>query len=300
MAAPRVGFLGLGVMGRQMATRLLKEGVDVVVWNRTLAKCDDLVALGATAVPTPAEVVSECSLVHAMLSDPAASESVCFGRDGVLAALEVAPRVSYVEHSTIDEASSARIGEAVGAAGARFLFAPVSGGWRDAAKGELLFICGGDRSLYDDVTASERASLRVMGAKHWFVGDDSKAPARAKLMLQIMMGSYIGALAEMMALTDKAGVDPSQVLDMFNNSAMANPISAAKGKLMIDENYDPNFQVYLQQKDLRLVLQLADDLGMPAPITAAVNAQYVAARQRGHANDDFAAVREVYRKDDPS
>ena len=310
MAAQRVGFLGLGVMGRQMAQRLLSKGTEVVVWNRSADKCAPLVALGATALATPAEVVDACSVTHGMLADPKASEAVCLGADGVASAAKVGK--SYLDHSTIDEATGARLAAAVGATGARFLAAPVSGGWRDAAAGELLFVCGGDRTLFDEVTAPG-ASLAVMGSKHWHVGDSSEGPARAKLMLQIMMGTYIAALGETLALADKAGLDQAQVMDMFNSSAMANPISKAKGQLMIDGddrrpferrrrgdivdvvgNYAPNFQVYLQQKDLRLALQLADDLAQPAPLAAAANAQYVAARKRGHAHDDFAAVRAAY------
>jgi glyoxylate/succinic semialdehyde reductase len=142
--------------------------------------------------------------------------------------------------------------------------------------------------------------MAAMGARHWHVGSPADA-ARAKLMLQIMMGSMIGALAETLALTEKAGLDPAQVMDMFNSSAMANPISAAKGELMADKTYyPPNFQIYLQQKDLRLALALADKLGMAAPIAATVNSQYVAARQQGLADADFAAVREVYSASPPS
>jgi len=291
MAAQRVGFLGLGVMGKQMAQRLLKQGTEVVVWNRSADKCAPLVALGATALATPAEVVDACSVTHGMLADPKASEAVCLGADGVAAAATAGK--SYLDHSTIDEATGVKLAAAVGATGARFLAAPVSGGWRDAAAGELLFVCGGDKRLFDEVTAPG-ASLAVMGSKHWHVGESSEGPARAKLMLQIMMGTYVAALGETLALADKAGLDQAQIMDVFNSSAMANPISKAKGQLMIDGNYAPNFQVYLQQKDLRLALQLADDLAQPAPLAAAANAQYVAARKRGHARDDFAAVRTVY------
>ncbi|KAH8055226.1 3-hydroxyisobutyrate dehydrogenase [Aureococcus anophagefferens] len=231
MATQRVGFLGLGVMGKQMAQRLLKQGTEVVVWNRSADKCAPLVALGATALATPAEVVDACSVTHGMLADPKASEAVCLGADGVASAAKVGK--SYLDHSTIDEATGARLAAAVGATGARFLAAPVSGGWRDAAAGELLFVCGGDRTLFDEVTAPG-ASLAVMGSKHWHVGESSEGPARAKLMLQIMMGTYIAALGETLALADKAGLDQAQIMDMFDSSAMANPISKAKGQLMID------------------------------------------------------------------
>mmetsp|Transcript_101488 Transcript_101488/g.163668 ORF Transcript_101488/g.163668 Transcript_101488/m.163668 type:complete len:123 (+) Transcript_101488:141-509(+) len=113
-------------------------------------------------------------------------------------------------------------------------------------------------------------------------------------MLQILMGSFVAATAETLALAKQAGLDQSKILDMFSHSAMANPICSAKGKLMVSGNYDPNFQVYLQQKDLRLALKLAEDLEIGAPITAAVNAQYLRAKQLGHSNADFAAVRTAY------
>jgi glyoxylate/succinic semialdehyde reductase len=298
----RVGFLGLGVMGKAMASHLLKQGVEVAVWNRTSSKCADLVAAGATMCASPAAVVEGASVTHGMLSDPAASEQVVFGESGVLSA--VRPGRAYIDHSTVDEESGARISDALSEKGARFLAAPVSGGWRDAAKGELLFLCGGDRSLFDESTA-EGAGIAVMGSNHWFVGGSPELAARSKLMLQIMMGSMVGALAETLALSEKAGLDPSQVLEMFNRSAMANPISAAKGKMMVSQKFfptPPNFQTYLQQKDLRLALELADRLAMPAPIASAVNSQYVAARQRGYAAADFAAVRAVYneRGEDPA
>ena len=118
--------------------------------------------------------------------------------------------------------------------------------------------------------------------------------ARAKLMLQVMMGNIVGSLAEMMALSKAAGLDEAAILEVLGESAMANPLCKAKGELMRKNDYKPNFQVYLQQKDLRLALQLADDLGVPAPISAASNGQYIRARQMGFADKDFAAVRAAY------
>lgn len=154
-----------------------------------------------------------------MLADPSASEEVVFGADGVLSALSAG--CSYLDHSTIDEASSTKISEHVTAQGARFLAAPVSGGWRDAAKGELLFICGGSRDLFDESTKD--GSLAEMGHRHWFVGESPGSAARAKLMLQIVMGSYVGALAESLALSEKAGEYCANIIDhsSFNPKSLA-------------------------------------------------------------------------------
>ena len=230
-------------------------------------------------------------MTFAMLADPAASRAAVFGARGVIEGIKKGH--AFVDSSTVDEATGEDISAAVVAKSGRFLAAPVSGGWRDAVKGELLFIAGGDKSVFDEVTA-EGGVMRSMGHKHWLVGESAKDAARAKLMLQVLMGSFVAATAETMALAQKAGLDQATLLDMFSNSAMANPICSAKGKLMLSGDFAPNFQVYLQQKDLRLALQLAEDLEVPAPITAAANAQYIRAKQLGHSNSDFAAVRTSY------
>ena len=189
---------------------------------------------GATEAASPCEVVSRCKVTYAMLSDPAASEAVVFGKDGVLEGIPEGH--SYIDCSTIDEHIGCRVAEALQARGARFLAAPVSGGWREAAKGSLLFIAGGDQGLYSEVT-SEGGSMAAMGARHWLVGPSPSQSCRAKLMLQIMMGTMIGALAETTAVSEGAGLDPAMILDMFNSSAMGNNICKAKGKLMLEGAY---------------------------------------------------------------
>eukprot|EP00756_Hemistasia_phaeocysticola_P027496 Hpha_TRINITY_DN16121_c1_g1::TRINITY_DN16121_c1_g1_i1::g.4152::m.4152 len=286
----RVGFLGLGIMGRKMVHALQTAGHEVVVWNRSSGKATELVAAGAREVRTPAEVVASCGVTFAMLADPAASRAVVFGPGGVLEGIKAGH--AFVDSSTVDEEVSGAIHTALQQRQARFLAAPVSGGWREAEKGRLLFITGGDRSVFDEVTA-EGGPLRAMGHKHWFMGEPRDA-ARTKLMLQILMGSFVAATAETLALSEKSGLNAETVLDIFSHSAMANNLCNAKGKMMVKGNYSPNFQTYLQQKDLRLTLKLADDVGMAAPITAAVNAQYIRAREQGHANNDFASVRTAY------
>jgi glyoxylate/succinic semialdehyde reductase len=296
MSASRVGFLGLGIMGESMTKTLASSGTRVTLWNRTIEKAydlrdqyPDLISVAST----PAEVAETCDVTYAMLADPKASTDVAFrlGDDSVVAGLrrraESKNAATYVDCSTIDEHTGELIAKEVeGDTSARYLAAPVSGGWRDAAKGELLFICGGSEEAYN---AAEH--MQVMGSRQWLVGDSPTKAARAKLMLQIMMGNMVGALGEMVSLSDRAGLDTDMVLDMLSAGAMGNALTNAKGKLMRDGDYSPNFQVYLQQKDLKLALALADDLDMPAPITAATNAQYIRAKQLGFAEADFAAVR---------
>lgn len=308
MSPPRVGFLGLGIMGAKMAGRLVGTGAQVTVYNRSAAKCEPLRAMGAAVAATPADVTASCDVVFAMLADPRAAKAVAMeGPDSAVAGIASRPSTAapatYVDCSTVDADTGEAVGAAVlrataqtsaGADGTRggFLAAPVSGGWRDCRDGTLLFLCGGSQSAYD--AACGPHGLDAMGHRRWLVGPSPGDAARAKLMLQVMMGNIVGSLAEMMALTRASGLDETTILEVLGESAMANPLVAAKGRLMAEGNYSPNFQVYLQQKDLRLALQLADDLGVPAPISAAANGQYIRARQMGYADKDFAAVRAAY------
>jgi glyoxylate/succinic semialdehyde reductase len=299
----RVGFLGLGIMGNAMARALARGGCDVVAWNRSADKAracleafenEDRATEHANGSMTLASSVEEIAsgdvdVTFAMLSDPMAAMAVARAYAEGASRASGTRKKTYVDCSTVDgacgEATREILGEHVS-----FLAAPVSGGWRDAAKGELLFIGGGSREAYD----ASAAHMEIMGAKRWLVGDTPTHAARAKLMLQIMMGNVIGALGEMHGLSQRAGLDSDAILEMLSHSAMGSPLTTAKGKLMSSKNFAPNFQVYLQQKDLRLALNLADELDYAAPITAATNAQYVKAKGLGYANSDFAAVAAAY------
>ncbi|CAN6232105.1 unnamed protein product, partial [Urochloa humidicola] len=137
-----VGFLGLGIMGKAMATNLLRHGYRVTVWNRTLSKCEELVALGATVGETPAAVVAKCRYTIAMLSDPAAALSVVFDKDGVLE--QIGDGKGYVDMSTVDAATSSKISEAVKQKGGAFVEAPVSGSKKPAEDGQLVILAAGD------------------------------------------------------------------------------------------------------------------------------------------------------------
>ncbi len=288
MAAPRVGFLGLGIMGRAMAGRLAAEGAEVLAWNRSGAAAREFArehGPKVSAVAEAAEVAAACDVTFAMLAGPAAARAVA-----AAAAPGLRPGTTYVDCSTVDEDTGAAVEALVQPQGARFLSAPVSGGWRECKKGAALFLCGGSREAYEAATPA----MDIMGEKSWLCGDSPAHAARAKLVLQVSMGTLVASLAESLALADGAGVDPEMVTEMLQKSALRSPMTAAKGRLMLEKNWAPNFQVYLQQKDLRLAMDLGNELDVQLPITAAANSMYVRAKQLGHANSDFAAVAVAY------
>ena len=153
----KYGFLGLGIMGKAMATNLINAGFDVTVWNRTVAACRPLTDLGAKQGKTAADVVANCDITFAMVSDPKAAKALCFGKNGVLEGISKGK--SYIDISTVDADTSSEICHAVQAKGGRFLEAPVSGSKKPAEDGTLVFLCAGDPSLYEDAGDA----LDVMG-----------------------------------------------------------------------------------------------------------------------------------------
>lgn len=280
---PSVGFLGLGIMGAPMAANLIKAGFAVTVWNRSAAKCAPLVEQGASQKATPGEVTAACDVTFAMLADPQVAEAVALGPGGAVEGL--AAGKGYVDVSTVDAACSTRIGDAVAAKGARFLEAPVSGSKKPAIDGQLIFLCAGDKGLYEEVAEA----LDVMGKRSFFLGAVG-AGARMKLVVNMIMGSMMGAFTEGMALAEKADLSQQDLLDVLALGAMSNPMFALKGPSVQKREFPPAFPLKHQQKDMRLALALGDDLAQPLPVAAAANELYKAAKGAGEGDSDFAAV----------
>jgi len=284
---PTIGFLGMGIMGVPMSQNLIKAGYSVTVWNRSPDKCTPVVKAGATQAATAAEVVKRCDITFAMLSDPAAAEAVAFGPQGVVEAMSEGK--GYVDVSTVDPACAAKIAEAVRAKGGTYLEAPVSGSKKPAEDGALIFLCAGDKTLY---TQSVHA-LEVMGKKHLFLGEVG-AGAKMKLVVNMVMGSMLAAYSEGIALADAADLQIDDVMDVVNNGAIACPLFSLKGPQMKVGSYPPAFPLKHAQKDMKLALLLADDLGVALPTSAAANEQYKAAKGRGKGDEDFGAVHSNY------
>ncbi|KAF5842054.1 NAD binding domain of 6-phosphogluconate dehydrogenase-domain-containing protein [Dunaliella salina] len=271
-----------------MARNLLKSGLfaDVVVWNRSSAKCEELVKEGAKTAATPAEVVKQCDITFAVLADPSAALEVVFGAHGVLEGMSASK--GYVDMSTVDESTSQKIAEAITAKGGRFLEAPVSGSKQPAINGQLIILAAGDQGLFEEALPA----FSKMGKKSLFLGAVG-AGARMKLVVNSVMGCMMGTLCEGMSLADKAGLAQGDLLEVLGLGAMACPMFAQKGPTIQAHNYPAAFPLKHQQKDLRLALELGEKLGQPLPQAAAANAKYVEAMDLGHGDSDFAAVHEA-------
>jgi len=286
----KIGFLGMGIMGAPMAINLLKAGYAVTVWNRAGDKCAPAVEAGAKQGSSAAEVVKECDITFAMLSDPAAAEAVLYGRGCGPGALDgISSGKGYVDCSTVSPECSAAIAAAVREKGGLYLEAPVSGSKKPAIDGQLIFLCGGDKALYETC----EPLLEVMGKKHLLLGEVG-AGAKMKLVVNMVMSSMLASLSEGMALAKASDITTADLLDVMANGAVANPMFAMKGPLMEQANYAPAFPLKHAQKDLRLAVQLADELGVAMPVAAAVNERFKQVRGKGDGDLDFSAVHKNY------
>lgn len=269
-----VGFAGLGIMGRAMALNLISAGFDTIVWNRTAAKTVDLAARGAAVATSASELASRCDVVMMCVSDTSDVEEVVFGEQGVAAGLR--PDCLIIDHSTISPEATKRFAATVTEAGAHWLDAPVSGGAEGAARGTLSIMVGGDADQL------ERAMpyLTAVGSTITHIGPTGSGQL-AKAVNQILVVLNQLAVSEALLLADAGGLDLDTTLRAVESGAAGSWMLSNRGPQMIERDWRPGFTIDLQQKDLRLVLDAADSLGVPIPGTSLVFQLYRALQERG-------------------
>ena len=285
----KAGFVGLGIMGSAMAANLLKAGFEVTVWNRSADKCGPLAALGAAVADSPRSVAEASEIVFAMMATPQAVEAVRDGENGIIAGLGLGK--GYVDMSTIDAKTSQTSARLAHERGALFLEAPVAGSRKPAEDATLTIMAAGDRGLYD----ASLSALEKMGSKILFLGAAGNA-ARMKLANNLIMGGMLTALCEGLALAAGSGLDTAQLLEILDSGAVSNPMFRLKGpQVAANREFPAAFPLKHMQKDLRLALRLAEEVGQPLFATATVNELYKAALAAGLGDADFAAVCRVIR-----
>lgn len=286
--AETVGFIGLGLMGRPMALHLVNAGVPVVVHNRSRGAVDTLVAAGARAASTPAEVAAAATRIVTMLPDGPDVAAVLEGDSGILRAMALGTIV--VDSSTIAPDTARRLAARTAEAGGRFLDAPVSGGEIGAIEGTLTFMVGGDADALEAV----RPLLAIMGRDDRIVHVGASGAGQVcKACNQLVIGGTLAAIAEAIALARKADVDPARVRQALLGGFAASRALEVHGQRMIDGHYTPGFRGRLYTKDLGIALDTLAAHGVPAPVTALV-AQLVQAQvASGRGDDDYSAMAEV-------
>jgi 3-hydroxyisobutyrate dehydrogenase-like beta-hydroxyacid dehydrogenase len=285
----RIGFAGLGAMGAGIAQRLLDAGNDVVGWNRTREKAEPLLDAGMGWASTPRELAESVDVLFTMLTNTSAIEATAGGTDGVLAGLREG--TVWADISTIAPDTSVALAESVRATGAWFLDCPVSGSPATLAAGQMSVMVGGDRAAFEHV----EEVLHAIGPKVTYIGPNGQA-ILTKVAINLALVVSVTALAEGVALVEKAGVDRTAVVDAVLKSVIASPVIGYRAPLLVEDTA-VFADVELQQKDLVLAQDLARRLGMAVPTCAATSEMLNAARSSRQADRDFlVSVHEAYRR----
>ncbi len=280
----KLGFLGLGLMGYPMARNLLKAGHSVAVWSNTASKATQLAGeAGAVACATPAEVAKQADVVFLCVGDTKMVEEVLLGKNGVLEGGRKG--MTVVDASTISPSASVRIGEKLAAAGIDFLGAPVTGSTPGAINGTLTFMVGGDEKVFKSLLPI----LEVMGKKLYYCGGPGMG-LNAKLTQNLILSNILQAFNEGLVLSTKAGVSPTLMLDILNNSAAKCGLIEYKAPFVFRRDFTTNFSVKWMHKDIGLMLESAAELSVPLPLTSLTRQMFQAAIAKGHGEEDICST----------
>ena len=287
----RIGFVGLGIMGKPMARNLAKAGYALVVHNRSADDVEALVAEGGAYEPaaSPREVAERAKTVITMLPDSPEVREVVFGDRGLLPAMGEGSLL--VDMSTIAPATAVEVGEALAARGASALDAPVSGGDKGAIAGTLSIMVGGDAA---DV-ARAMPLFEAMGKTIVHVGGPG-AGQIVKACNQVAVAVNFAGVSEALMLGAKAGVDPAKIAQVLGGGLAASRVLEMRGPTMIAGNFQPGFRVDLHRKDLGIALATGRATGVPLPVTALVGQLYESVADLGRGDLDHSALITLYQE----
>jgi 2-hydroxy-3-oxopropionate reductase len=285
----KIGFIGLGIMGKPMAKNLLKAGHEVVCYDVVKENVENVVAAGAKAGKSAADVASQVPLVITMLPNSPHVKSVVMGEGGVLEGAKEG--LILIDMSSIAPLASQEVEKACASKKVRMLDAPVSGGEPKAVDGTLAIMVGGQEELFEEV----RDILLVMGCSAVHCGPIG-AGNTTKLANQVIVALNIAAVAEAFTLVRKAGVDPHLVFEAIKGGLAGSTVMNAKAPMMMDGNFKPGFKIDLHIKDLANALDTGHGVGSPLPLTALAREMMETLHADGFGSDDHSALARYYAK----
>lgn len=259
----QIGFIGLGIMGQGMVRNLLKDGFDVRVWNRTSSRMDPLVAEGATAGASPADVAENCDITIICVSDTPDVEQVVLGESGVIEGVKAGSLI--IDCSTISPQVTQDISAKLAEKDVHMLDAPISGGSEGAAKGTLAIMIGGDEAQVQRAMPA----FEAMGQTITHVGGTG-AGQTVKLVNQILVVGNCLAMCEALMFAQAGNLDLTKAYEAVKNGAAGSWMFTNRAPQIIDRDWRPGFMIDLQQKDVRLILDAADKMGVPLPGTGLI------------------------------
>lgn len=285
----KIGFIGLGIMGKPMVKNLIKAGYELVVYDVIKENVEDAVAAGAKAVRSSKEVAMECKRIITMLPNSPHVKKAIMGEDGVLEGAKEGTII--IDMSSIAPLASKEIEKACAAKGIKMIDAPVSGGEPKAIDGTLSIMVGGDKDVFDEVYDI----LMVMGASAVHCGEIG-AGNTTKLANQVIVALNIAAVSEAFTLSTRAGVDPMKVFDAIKGGLAGSTVMNAKIPMITSGNYNPGFKIDLHIKDLNNALDTGHSVGAPLPLTAAVMEMFQTLHAEGYGQKDHSGLALYYEK----
>jgi 2-hydroxy-3-oxopropionate reductase len=285
----KIGFIGLGIMGKPMCRNLLKTGHELVIYSRTTATVEEFVAAGATSASSPQEVAQQVELVITMLPNSPEVMEVVLGPNGVIHGAK--PGCIVADMSSIAPLASRDIAAQLAEKGIEMLDAPVSGGQPKAIEGTLSVMVGGKQEIFDRCVPV----FKAMAASVVRVGDVGAGNV-TKLANQVVVALNIAALSEAMVLAAKAGVEPELVYQAIRGGLAGSTVMDAKAPLMLDRKFNPGFRINLHIKDLANALDTSHEFGAPLPLTASVMAIMQALKIDDLGDSDHGAIVRYFEK----
>ncbi|MFB3777950.1 MAG: 2-hydroxy-3-oxopropionate reductase [Bryobacteraceae bacterium] len=279
----RIGFIGLGIMGKPMSKNLLKAGHKLVVYDLVAAPVEEVVAAGAERGASAKDVASRSEVIITMLPDGPEVEQAVLGPDGVLEGVK--PGSLVIDMSSISPIVAQKVGAALGAKGVDFIDAPVSGGEPKAIDGTLAIMVGGKQAAFDRA----EPILKAMGSSVTLTGAVGAGNV-TKLANQIMVACNIAAMGEALVLASKAGLDPEVVFNAVKGGLAGSTVLNAKAPMVVSGNFKPGFRIRLHHKDLRNALLAAESLKVSLPITSLVQQMLVALINDGKGDLDHSGI----------
>ena len=284
----RIGFIGLGVMGKPMARNLLARGFDLVVHSRSRGPVNEIVAAGARAADSPADVAQQAAIVITMVPDSPDVEAVLEGQDGLFSALARGSLV--IDCSTIAPAVARRLAARAAELGAAMVDAPVSGGEVGAINASLSIMMGGDEAA----VARARPVLEAVGNPERIVHIGPAGSGQlCKVCNQMVIGGTLAAVSEAFALARKAGVDPALVRNALLGGFASSRVLDAHGERILKSNYTPGFRTRLFAKDLGIAADTLAEYQTPAPVAAVVQQLVSALMASGKSESDYSSLATV-------
>lgn len=277
----KVGFIGLGIMGRPMAKHLLEAGVDLTVYDLNTALVEEFTAAGAKS-GTLASIGAECDVVITILPNGGIVQSVLFGEGGVAESLTAGKVVC--DMSSVTAAESRTCYQKLREKGVGFVDAPVSGGEPGAVAGTLAIMCGGEEADFNTL----KPYFDIMGSSAMLIGP-SGSGSITKLANQVIVNLNIAAVAEALVLAAKAGVDPMNVYKAIRNGLAGSTVLNDKAPMMCARNFTPGGTITVNHKDIKNVLATAHDIDVPMPLTAQLFEIQQALKVGGHMGEDHSA-----------